>query len=88
MYQKYARSFDEYKNERLIIKNNCIVARYKTRNGRRDMSAFSYLYKSNGKMLEGYRDVPSAYYCRRDLRGEVYDRVAMFKAPDKIKSEV
>jgi len=84
VYQKFARDFDDYKNERLIIKNNRIVARYKTKNGRRDMSAFSYLYKSNGKMLEGYRDVPSAYYCRRDMKGEVYDRVAMFEASEAL----
>lgn len=84
VYQKYARSFDEYKNERLIIKNNRIVARYKTKNGRRNVSDFIYLYKSNGKMLEGYRDVPSAYYCRRDMKGEVYDRVAMFKASEAL----
>ena len=72
------------RNERLIIKNNRIVARYKTKNGRRDIGAFSYLYKSNGKMLEGYRDVPSAYYCRRDMKGEVYDRTAMFEASEAL----
>lgn len=80
VYQKYARPFADFKNERLIVKNNRIVARYKTRNGCRDMSSFSYLYKSNGKMLDGYRDVPSAYYCRRDMCGKVFDRAAMFEA--------
>ena len=31
-------------------------------------------------LLKGFRDVRSAYYCRKDLKGTTYDRKALFEA--------
>ena len=67
----------------MIIFKNKVVAAYSTKNGRRDVKKFSHLYQIvNGRkrMLPGYRDVSSAYYCRSDRKGVVYDRRALFEA--------
>ena len=83
MYNKYKREYSEFKTERLIIYKNKVIASYITKNGRKDTSKFHELYKMEGnrkRMLPGYRDVSSAFYCRIDRKGECYDRRALFEA--------
>lgn len=83
IYNKNKREYNEFKNERLIIFKNKVVASYTTKNGRRDTKKFSHLYQvvdGRKSMLPGYRDVTSAFYCRSDRKGVVYDRRALFEA--------
>ena len=82
IYNKHKREYSEFKNERLILFKNKVVASYITKNGRRDTNRFPELYKSvsdRKRMLSGYRDVPSTYYCRVDRKGECFDRKALFE---------
>jgi hypothetical protein len=83
IYNAHKREYNEFRNERLIIYKNQIVASYISKNGRRDVGKFQNLYiteQGRARMLPGYRDVGSAYYCRSDLKGAVYDRRALFAA--------
>lgn len=83
VYDQHKRGYNEFKNERLIVYRNKVVASYSTKNGRRDVKQFSHLYQTvsgRKRMLPGYRDVSSAYYCRSDRKGVVYDRRALFEA--------
>lgn len=83
IYNKHKREFKDFKNERLIIYKNKVVYSYTTKNGRKNINKFKELYTTVGgrkRMLPGYHDVSSAYYCRNDLRGAVYDRKALFEA--------
>lgn len=76
-------TFKDFKNERLIIYKNKVVDSYTTKNGRKNIDKFKEFYTIMGgrrRMLPGYRDVSSAYYCRNDLKGTVYDRKALFEA--------
>ena len=79
-YERHARSFKEYKNERIVIFRNRVIGSYKTANGKKDFLTFESICKSNKIPLnsKGLRDVSSAYYCRDDLKGKVLDRKAMF----------
>ena len=82
IYNKFKREYSQFKNERLIVYKNKVVAAYTTKNGTRDTSRFSRFYKTVGnrkRMLPGYRDVSSAYYCRTDRKGDVFDRRALFE---------
>lgn len=82
IYNQYARSYKEYKNERLIVYKNQVVDSYISKNGRRDVKLFSHLYQTVGnrqRILPGYRDVSGAYYCRSDRKGVCYDRKALFE---------
>lgn len=78
-YEKHARSFKEYKNERIVIFRNRVIGSYKTANGKKDFLTFESICKANKIPLnaKGLRDVSSAYYCRDDLKGKVLDRKAM-----------
>lgn len=81
IYNECKREFEDFKNERLIIHKNKIVDFYVTKNGRKNKSKYKDLYViENGKkhMLPGWKDVPSAYYGRCDIKGTVYDRRALF----------
>ena len=42
----------------------------------------SYYITIDGKrkMISGFRDVSSVYYCRNELKGTYYDRKALFAA--------
>ena len=87
VYEKYKREYSEFKHERLIVYKNKVVASYITKNGRRDVSKFPELYKLEGnrkRMLPGYRDVSSAFYCRVDRKGECFDRRALFEASNAL----
>ena len=79
-YEKHARSFKEYKNERIVIFRNRVIGSYKTANGKKDFLTFESICKANKIPLnaKGLRDVSCAYYCRDDLTGKVLDRKAMF----------
>lgn len=84
IYKKYEREFSEYKIERMIVKNNREIIRYNSSDGYPDRVHFANYYtgyvdrKGLPKMVDGVRDVPSAYWCRYDKRGTVYDRAALF----------
>ncbi len=83
IYNACKRELHEFKNERLIVHKNHIIDSYISKNGRRSPHEFPELYNVTGeriRMLRGYRDVASAYYCRNDLKGVVYDRKALFAA--------
>lgn len=83
IYNKYKRKYEDFKKERLIIYKNKVIASYTTKNGRRNTNKFPEFYKMVGnrkRMLPGYRDVGSRYYCRCDKRGVCYDRRALFEA--------
>lgn len=90
VYQKYARRKRDYRNERLIVHNNKVVCSYMSETGQADVDKFSHLYtgritkKGVPEMIKGYRDVPSAFYCRRDLKGVSYDRQALFVASQNL----
>lgn len=80
IYNKYKREYKDFKNERLIIYKNKVVASYTTKNGRRDTTKFPEFYIKDEKgtrMLPGYKDISSAYYCRADRKGEVFDTRAL-----------
>ena len=83
VYNLNKREYDAYKNERLIIYQNTIYDSYISINGKRNTERFSWLYKNDGngtKMLDGFEDIPSAYFCRCDKKGTVYDRKALLEA--------
>lgn len=86
VYNANKRPLSDFKKERMIIFNNAVVDVYTSRNGRRDIDRHRSLYlpikdsKGLQKMRPGYRDVPAAYYCRKDLRTVIYDRMALLAA--------
>lgn len=83
IYDSYKREYKDFKTERLIIYKNHVVDSYTTKSGRRDESKFPHLYVDvcgRKKMLPGYKDVSTAFYCRSDRKGTVYDRRALFEA--------
>ena len=90
VYKKYARRKKDYRNERLIVHNNKVVCSYISKTGQADVDKFSHLYtgritkKGVPEMINGYRDVPSMFFCRRDLRGVYYDRQALFVASQNL----
>ncbi len=82
-YDAHKREVKEFKNERLIVYKNKIIDSYISKNGKRDVKRFEHLYTvidGKSKMLPGYRDVSSVYYCRTDRKGAAYDRRALFAA--------
>ena len=83
IYNACKREFREFRNERLIVYKNKVVDSYVSKGGKKLIHLFLGLYAvANGRlrMLPGYRDVSSAYYCRSDLKGVCYDRRALFEA--------
>ena len=83
IYNQHKRDYSEYKNERLIIYKNKVYDSYLSEDGKKNVERFSHLYKKVGgrlKMANGYQDVQTAYYCRNDRKGTVYDRKALFEA--------
>lgn len=88
VYNAHKRPVSAFKNERLIVYNNRIVDIYHTSGRFPDYARYAHLYdgtktdKRTGKpkMLPGYRDVSSVFFCRRDRAGEIYDRKALFEA--------
>ena len=83
IYNLHKRHIYEFKNERLIIYKNEIVKRYTSKSGRKLIKGNEDYYTTiDGKrtLLKDFRDVRSAYYCRKDLKGTAYDRKALFEA--------
>ena len=83
LYNLHKRHINEFKNERLIIYNNEIVNSYTSKSGRKLIKSNEEYYTTmNGKrtLTRGFRDVRSAYYCRKDFKGTAYDRKALFTA--------
>lgn len=78
-YERHARSFKEYKNERIVIFRNRVIGSYKSTNGKKDFLTFESICRAHKIPLnaKGLRDVSCAYYCRDDLKGKVLDRKAM-----------
>lgn len=82
IYEQYKRDYREYKNERIILYKNKVYDTYISKDGKRDVHRFPHLYKISGgrlKMAEGYRDIQTAYFCRIDRKGNVYDRRALLE---------
>ena len=88
VYNAFKRPMSAFKNERLIVYNNRVVDVYEALGRFPDRARYAHLYdgtktdKHTGKpkMLLGYRDVSSMFYCRGDRVGEIYDRRALFEA--------
>lgn len=85
VYNAKKRDLSEFKNERLIMYKSRILDVYTSPGCHRDPSRRPEIYlpykKSDGSpaFVPGYKDVPSAYYCQRDLAKVVYDRVALLE---------
>ena len=79
-YEKHARKFKEFRNERLVIFRNRVVGSYRTVSGKKDFLTLESICRAHKIPLnaKGLRDVSSAYYCRDDLKGKLLDRKAMF----------
>ena len=83
IYNLHKRQINEFKNERLIIYKNEIIKSYTSKSGRKLIKGNEDYYTTmNGKKMisKGFRDVRSAYYCRKDLKGTAYDRKALFES--------
>ena len=83
IYNLQKRHINEFKNERLIIYKNEIIKSYTSKSNRKLIRGNEDYYTTiDGKrtLLKGFRDVRSAYYCRKDLKGTAYDRQALFAA--------
>lgn len=83
IYNVHKREINEFKSERLIVYKNEIIKSYTSKNGRKLINGNEDYYTTiDGKrtLLKGFRDVRSAYYCRKDLKGTAYDRKALFAA--------
>lgn len=83
VYNAKKRDLSEFKNERLILYKSRLIDVYTSPGCRRDPSRQPGIYlpykKGDGSpaFLPGYKDVPAAYYCQKDLKKVVYDRVAL-----------
>ena len=86
IYNAKKRDLSEFKNERLIMYKSSIVDVYTSPGCHRDPSRRPGIYlpykKADGSpaFVPGYKDVPSAYYCQKDLKKVVYDRIALLAA--------
>ena len=86
IYDAHARDLSVIKNERLIMRRSIVIEVYESPGCRRDTSRRPEIYlpgkKADGSpiFLHGWKDVPAAYYCQRDLKKVVYDRTALLAA--------
>ena len=78
VYQKYARERKDYKNERMILYHNRLVATYT------DKSEVQEYYNADGTLKKGFTDVRSAYHCRDDKKNTCYDRLALLKCSQNL----
>ena len=78
VYQKYARERKDYKNERMILYHNRLVASYT------DKSEVQEYYNADGTLKKGFTDVRSAYHCRDDKKNTCYDRLALLKCSQNL----
>ncbi len=93
VYEANRRPLEAFKNERLIIYKNHVIASYTSKNCHVvDREKYKEYYSTTKKekrgkypaMLPGYRDVSSMYHCKKDLAGTVYDRMALFAASNAL----
>ena len=93
VYEANKRPLEAFKNERLIIHKNRVIASYTSKNCHVvDREKYKEYYSTTKKekrgkypaMLPGYRDVSSMYHCKKDLAGTVYDRRALFAASNAL----
>lgn len=83
IYNSHKRHKKDIKNERLIIHKNRVVKTYVSINGKRAFEGNEDYYitiDGKRKMIFGFRDVSSVYYCRNELKGTYYDRKALFES--------
>jgi integrase len=82
VYNLNKRELDVYKNERIVIHNKKIIGIYTTKNGRKSVAKLRKLCEEKGISpdAKGLKDLTSAYYCRNDMKGVVYDKLALHKA--------
>ena len=82
VYNLNKRELDVCKNERIVFLNKKIIGTYTTRNGRKSVAKLRKLCEEKGISPEanGLHDLTSAYYCRNDMKGVVYDKLALHKA--------
>ena len=82
VYNENKRDFSLYKNERVVIYKNKIIGTYSTKNGRKSVAKLRKLCEEKGISpdAKGLKDLTSAYYCRNDMKGIVYDKLALYKA--------
>lgn len=88
IYNAFKRPTKAFRRERMIIYNNRVIDVYEASERTPDRRRYAHLYSSTEKdkrtgkpkMLEGYRDVSSMYFCRDELAGTYYDRQALFEA--------
>lgn len=85
VYNAKKRDLSEFKNERLIMYKSRIIDVYTSPGCHRDASKRPDIYlpykKADGSpaFVPGYKDVPAAYYCQKELAKVVYDRVALLE---------
>lgn len=92
VYEANKRPVSDFKGERLIVFRNRVIEAYNANiHYKPDRISFSKYYdktKSDQygqpKMLPGYKDVSSVYFCKRDLAGTIYDRRALFAASNAL----
>ena len=82
VYNENKRDFSLYKNERVVINNKKIIGTYTTKNGKKSVAKLRKLCEEKGISpdAKGLKDLTSAYYCRNDMKGIVYDKLALYKA--------
>ncbi len=84
VYDAHKRDLSEFRNERIVMYKSHAIVVYTTPGCHMDRSQAPdiHLRDANGNMRfkPGYKDVPTAYYCRKDLKKVAYDRLALLAA--------
>ena len=86
IYNAKKRDLSEFRDERLVMYRSRVIDVYTSLGCHRDPSIRPGIYTGKKKKdgspeyVEGYKDAPSAYYCQKDLKKTVYDRLALLEA--------
>lgn len=86
IYNAKKRDLNEFRDERLVMYRSRVIDVYTSPGCHRDPSIRPGIYTGKKKKdgspeyVEGYKDAPSAYYCQKDLKKTVYDRLALLEA--------
>lgn len=86
IYNAKKRDLNEFRDERLVMYRSRVIDVYTSLGCHRDPSIRPGIYTGKKKKdgspeyVEGYKDAPSAYYCQKDLKKTVYDRLALLEA--------
>ena len=86
VYEKYKRSRNEYKDERLILYKNRVVKTYTSKNIdiSNNIEYYDYIPDKGYVLKPGFKDVKTAYYCREDKKHICYDRLALLKCSQNL----